>query len=409
MPARITIKAELQNLLNKAQALTDANRLSQLEGERRRRAEREQLAAKKVKAEEEERRRRALDDPTMRNIRTAAMGQQGQELAIVIPPGLVFDTSIQGPFAPALGNSGNIFFNLVNTPENYVDGAITGQIRGYSNNLVTSYKINMATTLEPIVGFVPTEIQSSGIWIDAVPSVVADGSYEASQIVTVPRGIGVTLDSGLGSMLALNHVIARGSNIKTLLRNPNGTVWKYYANGDPLAKIPGKTSTRGFTAEAIVFFAAGLAGSGRSVLGMAFYYSSESTMNSSNSGETRLSFSVGDTTLPNVPEFQGVEAFPPGWEPSGSDRHLAYVADADGTRLYVDGQLIGAGPAFSYDGTDPRIWDIAVTLFDSNDFIGLNVQSAYPGKSRLKGFRFTTRPLYTGSSFTPPTSLTGFA
>ena len=78
MPARITIKAELQNLLNKAQALTDANRLSQLEGERRRRAEREQLAAKKVKAEEEERRRRALDDPTMRNIRTAAMGQQGR-------------------------------------------------------------------------------------------------------------------------------------------------------------------------------------------------------------------------------------------------------------------------------------------------------------------------------------------
>jgi hypothetical protein len=78
MPARITIKAELQNLLNKAQALTDANRLSQLEGERRRRAEREQLAAKKVKAEEEERRRRALDDPTMRNIRTAAMGQQQQ-------------------------------------------------------------------------------------------------------------------------------------------------------------------------------------------------------------------------------------------------------------------------------------------------------------------------------------------
>jgi len=90
MPARITIKAELQNLLNKAQALTDANRLSQLEGERRRRAEREQLAAKKVKTEEEERRRRALDDPTMRNIRTAAMGQQdGDVVAALLSSGNV--------------------------------------------------------------------------------------------------------------------------------------------------------------------------------------------------------------------------------------------------------------------------------------------------------------------------------
>ena len=76
MPARITVKAELQSLLNKSQALTDANRLQQLEAERRRREELAQLASKRRKAQEEARRRQELEDPVGRNKRTAAMGQR---------------------------------------------------------------------------------------------------------------------------------------------------------------------------------------------------------------------------------------------------------------------------------------------------------------------------------------------
>jgi hypothetical protein len=74
MPARITVRAELQSLLNKSQALTDANRLQQLEAERRRREELAQLASKRRKAQEEARRRQELEDPVGRNKRTAAMG-----------------------------------------------------------------------------------------------------------------------------------------------------------------------------------------------------------------------------------------------------------------------------------------------------------------------------------------------
>jgi hypothetical protein len=74
MPARITVKAELQSLLNKSQALTDANRLQQLEAERRRREELAQLGIKRRKAQEEARRRQGLEDPVGRNKRTAAMG-----------------------------------------------------------------------------------------------------------------------------------------------------------------------------------------------------------------------------------------------------------------------------------------------------------------------------------------------
>jgi hypothetical protein len=76
MPARITVRAELQSLLNKSQALTDANRLAQLDAERKRREELAQLAAKRRKAEEAATRRKQQEDPVGRNRLTAAMGQR---------------------------------------------------------------------------------------------------------------------------------------------------------------------------------------------------------------------------------------------------------------------------------------------------------------------------------------------
>jgi hypothetical protein len=79
MPARITVRAELQSLLSKSQALTDANRLAQLDAERRRREELAQLAAKRRQADEEATRRKQLEDPVGRNRLTAAMGQRALE------------------------------------------------------------------------------------------------------------------------------------------------------------------------------------------------------------------------------------------------------------------------------------------------------------------------------------------
>ncbi len=75
MPSRISVRAELQNLLDKSQALTDANRLQQLEAERRRRAEREQLARKRAKVDEDRLRKKQLEAPVVRSLRPAAMGQ----------------------------------------------------------------------------------------------------------------------------------------------------------------------------------------------------------------------------------------------------------------------------------------------------------------------------------------------
>lgn len=95
MPARITVRAELQSLLNKSQALTDANRLAQLDAERRRREELAQLAAKREKVRVEATRRKQIEDPAGRTRRTAAMGQPG---GIKVSKGFV-------SFYSSLGNS----------------------------------------------------------------------------------------------------------------------------------------------------------------------------------------------------------------------------------------------------------------------------------------------------------------
>jgi hypothetical protein len=82
MPARITVKAELQSLLNKSQALTDANRLAQLNAEQRRREEVAQLAARERNARVAAARKKQEEDPTMRSRRTAAAGQRQDEFFI---------------------------------------------------------------------------------------------------------------------------------------------------------------------------------------------------------------------------------------------------------------------------------------------------------------------------------------
>jgi hypothetical protein len=81
MPARITVRAELQSLLNKSQELTDANRQAQLRREADRREDRKRLAAKKAK--EDAAQKKPLEDPVGRNILTAAMGQPGVQVGRV--------------------------------------------------------------------------------------------------------------------------------------------------------------------------------------------------------------------------------------------------------------------------------------------------------------------------------------
>lgn len=73
MPAKITVKVELAQLLAKAQATTDANRRAQREKEADKQEDRKRLEAKKAK--EDAAKKKALEDPVVRPLRTAAMGR----------------------------------------------------------------------------------------------------------------------------------------------------------------------------------------------------------------------------------------------------------------------------------------------------------------------------------------------
>ena len=79
MPARITVTAQLESLLNQSKAVTDANRRKLLAAEANRRADRERLGAKQALEEDADRKR--IEDPTGRNIYLAAGGTPGYAVA----------------------------------------------------------------------------------------------------------------------------------------------------------------------------------------------------------------------------------------------------------------------------------------------------------------------------------------
>lgn len=83
MPAKIVITAELQTLLAKSQATTEANRRAQREREAEKEKDRKALKAKKEK--EEAAKKKELEDSVLRTRRTAAMSQRRrqEELGII--------------------------------------------------------------------------------------------------------------------------------------------------------------------------------------------------------------------------------------------------------------------------------------------------------------------------------------
>jgi hypothetical protein len=161
MPARITVKAELQSLLNKSQALTDANRLQQLETERRRREEVAQLAAKRRKEQEEARRRKEPEDRAGRNRRTAAMGQLRTVTVgrgyTFNGPGVSYAWSGDGlqrhefspnafnPFVFPIGGDRAIFSDITNNVAVYVDNTslrIVTQPPTLTDTLTSAYRVD---------------------------------------------------------------------------------------------------------------------------------------------------------------------------------------------------------------------------------------------------------------------------
>jgi hypothetical protein len=404
MPARITIKAELQNLLNKAQALTDANRLSQLEGERRRRAEREQLAAKKVKAEEEERRRRALDDPTMRNIRTAAMGQQQRGLAFALIPSAGFDESITGPF-------GEIRIPQW-TEEWGGHGAANGLARGYTNTLwglqarwFLAFESRYPNG-EPISDFTQCVIINEPQHLVRRP-VLSGGGYQTQPVTYRFDGCGGqpgSYQDVTHGAFRIGHAIADGTAIK-YTQNQSGQFIAIPTEEILTFSRPPLSSA---TLECIVKLGSNAP---TDTTGYARFFLQVQNANNSNMS-IDLELEKRNLSLPGffTTEYQGEEL------------HVAQVLTASSRNIYINGQLVleqpssesflaNTGPLFltlelideAHDaytevGGDPNFWAPWPEF-----------TTVYNGPSTLKAVRFTDRALYSGNSFIPPASITRLA
>lgn len=394
MPARITIKAELENLLNKAQALTDANRLSQLEGERRRRAEREQLAAKKVKAEEEERRQRALDDPTMRNIRTAAMGQQSGPAFALIPT-VPIDLSLKGPYGESSSEFG---FETLSEKQ----AGIYGLSRGYANTLwgVNRIPIGLPFTLLDL----PTPVLETGggLYGPKVTKYDTVGVLDETGYFQVPR------TSEAGGFI-IRHLVAEGTDTRWY-NSDEGTL--FLANDSIPAGI--NNSSDSATLESLVRIGAAPPFSGSGPSSVAF------RLVSIQEDQSRANYYIGlnsrETGCFYVSEYinrQGMVTVKQDSFPSSLGGQLIHVAVVQ-RRSQFSVYIAGARVHVFSQNVDPlsrkRTMEVSVETSDYGQQIPyFNINEVYNGPSLLKSIRYTSRALYSGDSFTPPTSITGLA
>jgi len=391
MPAKITIKAELENLLNKAQALTDANRLSQLEGERRRRAEREQVAAKKVK-EEDERRQRALDESTMRNIRTAAMGQQSGPAFALIPT-VPIDFSLKGPYGEFFSQLG--FESLLEK-----QAGIYGLSRGYANTL---WGVNGKLTGIP---FSPSDIPSpvletgGGLYGPKVTKNSTVGVIDETGSFEVPK----TSETG---GFNISHLVAEGANIRWY-NSDEGTL--FLANHSIPIGI--NSSSDSATLEGLVRIGVAPPSSGSGQSSVTF------TLVSIQQDQSRTTYRISlnsDMTgcfyISNFSNRQGVVTFKQESFPSslgGQLIHVAVVQKRTQFSIYIAGARVHA---FSQNVdllSKKRTMEIQVSTSDNAQQIAyFNINETYNGPSLFKSIRYTSRALYSGDSFTPPTSITG--
>jgi hypothetical protein len=209
----------------------------------------------------------------------------------------------------------------------------------------------------------------------------------------------------------LGHVIANGSGLRfQRLDGENQVEFSPFPLGDEFRLTRAKPRS-GATLEAIVRLGAGPSTDSNGSNRFSIYLSNPST-------STGLGFLLdqgdGVLVLNSLTEVSNVTG--------GTDVHVAIVASSAGENTYVNGHLIeesgdGVSPFLEYSG--PLICEVELVDASGEAFTEVNPfpdpliwvpdpesSREHNGPSMLKGVRYTERALYTGPSFTPPTSLT---
>ena len=397
MPARITVRAELASLLAKSQGTTDANRQAQLKKEADARADRKRLEAKKDK--EDAARKKRQDDPVGRNIFTAAMGQQ--QLAFALIPAAELDASVTGPFGE--DDSGFADLNWFGK-----GGTAAGSLaRGYINRLWGSvYSITSISSAEafptrrpiiidgaysPVVEYKPTPPDGDVTWAEFILGHLVAGTTDGRFQYNSESGRYTTPDGqGLPS-------VSSGSNSYTLEA--------IFRLGRVMDNLSGESPV-------LCLFDLSLTGWG----GADSLSSTESEQYST--GFQVFTGSTGNwtawlgTSLDNEGgEFINEEIYPTDLS-LGQELHVAVVGSDDVTRGYINGVLRAERPTLAVNRLHRSRGMVATAqLRDSGALAGGPGPPAfdYIGPSLLKGVRYTSRAIYSGASFTPPTAFTGLA
>jgi hypothetical protein len=335
------------------------------------------------------------------------------ELGFLLPSGLTFDTSIQGPFAPVSGSS-----NGLSHTELMRDGAFFARVKGYTNNFVTSQAVAWGDGYQP---------DGANTIVDARPLYSSDGGYQGGYL-TYPRNPLSNLPDGEVSFLYLHHLIAAGSAIRTKWTESQGGGFQLtYASGEPLRSVPGSSNSKGFTLEFIVKLAASETGVGYSRVIASVFASDEYGYNSANAFSISFYVEAIDQLNDNGvgTTFNGYimgTKSDKNWYRNGSFIHFAFVVKYEGpvyTTAYVNGERvtnISDSITFPPDEIQygrSRFFNIELFMDDANRVLssgsGGSITTGYPGKSTLKALRWTNKILYTGNSFNPPTDLTSLA
>jgi hypothetical protein len=311
-----------------------------------------------------------------------------EPIGFALQSGLEFDSTIQSPFLGAATDSRFIV----------VPGAFVIEPSGYTNNLITSAnsvgQFNMAVN--------PNQTYPV---LDARPVLTSDGDYEGGYVQyaqlagTPPGGIPAV---ERGSSLYLEHLL-----IDAL--PPGVTVgydWVKTQNQGPLM-IPTEPMSDGFTIEVIVKLASVINGTGTTgITTVTWTLAGDSKavvdrvlIEGVSNALTYISLVFGAQYLDGELLVPGGDQVPE-YNTSNAYQHIALEVDNGVERIYVNGKLIresgGGIDSFCYPFyTQLRIDDTS-SVVDGSD---------YPGKSRLKAWRFTTSALYKGNDFTPPTNL----
>jgi hypothetical protein len=323
-----------------------------------------------------------------------AANRRGGDIGFVLAPGAAV-TPLSGPFGD---------FVQPGWPFGFQSVGINGLSKGYANTLWGSQAYWLVGGGEskypdglPVSDYSQC-IPVPGFQHPYPPPVSYGGGYEVPAItrrVDFCGGSPAVYEVKTAGSLTLQHLIADGSD----LRFEQGGV--LFPSGE-LPTLSGLKRRSSATFEAIVRFGA-----------RPFTEADGSTffrMDLLNFSGGGLMLDLGANTTNYGIDF-----------PGGVDLHVAMVASTTGVKTYLNGNL---SEQYSNNDTSfiespgPMLCTIILDDYSLLAFIevyGLGWQQSpeysteYNGPSVLKGVRYTSRALYTGTSFTPPTSLTTLA